>query len=88
MSLRIIGALASVTLLLSVVIAGCGGTSAIGEECYKVGETDVCDEGGVCGKNQQGVIVCQKICKDKPECGAGEDCRGVEGTSLKGCRQM
>jgi len=70
--------------LLAVFLA-CG-ANKIGEECNDQGSTDDCESGGVCGKNAAGTVVCLKICSDQTQCTADEDCNGVDGTNIKGCR--
>jgi hypothetical protein len=66
----------------------CSSESKIGEECDEQGKTDdECESGGVCGKSSAGTVICLKICSDQTQCGADEDCNGVEGTNLKGCRR-
>lgn len=74
-------------MLFAVGSAACGADALIGEECDESGVADgECETGGVCGKNAAGVLVCLKICNDRAECQVNQECRGVEGTTIKGCR--
>jgi hypothetical protein len=79
---------ASAFVVLGLAFLGaCSGESKIGEECDEAGQTDdVCESGGVCGKNTSGPLVCLKQCTEQAGCAADEECNGVEGSSLKGCR--
>jgi hypothetical protein len=71
----------------ALAIAACSSEGKVGEECDESGKTeDECESGGVCGKNPAGALVCLKICTDQAQCAATEDCNGVEGTNVKGCR--
>jgi hypothetical protein len=79
-------------LLFSVVFAfllvACS-DAAQGEACEESGVVDgECEEGTVCGKKQDDSadLVCLKQCSTTTECGPSEDCLGVSGSSLKGCR--
>lgn len=68
-------------------VIACSGESKLGEECDEPGKTeDVCESGGVCGKQTGGAIICLKQCSDDSSCAATEQCNGVEGTNIKGCR--
>jgi hypothetical protein len=72
--------------LVSASIA-CSGESKVGEECDEAGKTeDVCESGSVCGKNTGDALVCLKTCTEQAQCGADQECNGVEGTNIKGCR--
>ncbi len=72
--------------MLGFVLVACG-NSDIGEDCDEEGRVGgECVDGAVCGKNNAGSLVCLKQCTTQVECSAGEDCNGVGGTSLKGCR--
>jgi hypothetical protein len=78
------------TLIAAAAFAAtpaCSSESALGEACDEIGKTeDVCESGGVCGKNTSGAVMCLKLCTDHAGCAADEECNGVEGTNLKGCR--
>jgi hypothetical protein len=72
-----------------VAFAGaCGGDK--GDSCSDEGEViGECDDGFVCGRknnDQTGELVCLTRCDTQLNCLASEDCYGVAGTSLKGCR--
>jgi hypothetical protein len=77
-----------VGLLAGVMLAlGCGGEAALGEECEVEGAEGECEEGAVCGKpDDTEAPLCLKVCEDQVDCAADEDCNGVSGTSIKGCR--
>lgn len=68
-------------------VAACGGAE-VGEECDTSGNTDECVENAVCGDSgdNTGVLKCLKVCVDQADCAADEECNGVSGGSLKGCR--
>lgn len=76
------------TILVGLAtLAGCGGGAELGEACPSAGATDeTCKEGGVCGDDGAGTLLCLKICTDKSECSSGQDCNGIAGSNLKGCR--
>ena len=72
--------------VLFVGLFACGGAD-IGEECSEEGKADSeCVDEGVCGRDKAGSLVCLKQCTNQAECGAGEECNGISGTNLKGCR--
>jgi hypothetical protein len=72
--------------LFSLLLA-CSSEAKLGEECDESGMTeDVCESGGVCGKNTGSALVCLKQCTEQANCAANEECNGVEGSSIKGCR--
>jgi len=74
-------------VLAAVAFISCGGGAALGEDCAQAGGTDgECEEGGVCADDGSGTLKCLEICDDHEDCPSGEDCNGVEGSSLKGCR--
>ncbi len=78
--------LASTLAFLSMA---CGSESDPGEACDRPGGTaDVCGSDTVCGKpsDSSNVLVCIYICGDDKDCPSGADCKGVDGTSIKGCR--
>jgi hypothetical protein len=63
--------------------------AAQGESCEESGVVDgECEEGLVCGKKQDdsSELFCLKQCSATTDCGQNEDCLGVAGSSLKGCR--
>ena len=75
-----------VTFVL-IWFTGCGGSAALGEDCEDAGATsDECDEGGICGDDGSGALKCLVICTEQTDCAGGEDCNGVEGSNVKGCR--
>ena len=79
---------AASTLLLALA-AACGGGAEIGEACETPGATsDECVDGAVCGDPGDGTTACLKICTDKADCAANEDCNGTSGSNLKGCRPI
>lgn len=70
------------------LLVACG-DAAQGESCDESGVVDgECEEGLVCGKKQDdnADLVCLKQCSATTDCGPTEDCLGVSGSSLKGCR--
>lgn len=81
-------ALALLFVGLFVALVACGGGK--GDSCDAEGKVGgECDEGLVCGKanaDNTGDLVCVKQCNTATDCGSGEDCYSVGGTSLKGCR--
>jgi hypothetical protein len=86
--MRKVGTLVGVALVVMTLLA-CGGAD-IGESCDEEGRVGgECVDGAVCGKSEgqsTGSLVCLKQCTTQVDCGAGEDCNGVSGTNLKGCR--
>ena len=69
------------------LLFACDGGAQIGEPCPSAGETEAaCEDGGICGDNGAGELVCLRLCTDKSECESGEDCNGIAGSNLKGCR--
>jgi hypothetical protein len=79
-----------VGLSVAALLGGCGGEAALGEECGEAGvEEGECEEGAICAKpsSASGDLVCIKICTDDAQCNAAtEECNGVEGSNVKGCR--
>jgi hypothetical protein len=76
-------------LALGAVLLACSSESAPGEGCDVPGGTaDVCEPGTVCGKPVDDAVglACIYVCADDRDCPPDHDCKGVEGTSLKGCR--
>jgi len=70
-------------------ITACSGESNPGEQCDRPGGTDgVCEEGTVCGRptEKSNALVCIWVCFDDKDCPGDADCKGVEGTPIKGCR--
>jgi hypothetical protein len=66
---------------------GCGGAAALGEGCGEEGVDGECEDGAVCGKPDDGEsLECLKTCVEQADCPADQECNGVSGTSLKGCR--
>jgi hypothetical protein len=80
-----------VWLGLSCCLAlACGGDDggAIGSACSESGATGQCVAGSVCGAHADidASQRCLKVCTQQSDCATGEDCNGVDGSSLKGCR--
>ncbi|MEJ7732469.1 MAG: hypothetical protein WKG00_25100 [Polyangiaceae bacterium] len=76
-------------VLLLLALAGCGGESELGEECGAEGEDGECVDGGVCGQtkgDEADVLECLVVCEEQADCKADEECNGVNGTNVKGCR--
>jgi hypothetical protein len=77
-------------LVLSLILtAACSSESDPGERCDSPGGTrDVCASGTVCGKPTEKAtsLTCIYICADDKDCPPNSECKGVDGTSLKGCR--
>ena len=67
---------------------GAGGAAPIGAACATSGADGQCAAGAVCGKPGDGstTLACLKACTSQSDCGAGEECNGVEGSATKGCR--
>ncbi|HVH41372.1 MAG TPA: hypothetical protein VM925_03485 [Labilithrix sp.] len=79
----------AVASTLLFLLAACSSESEIGEACDRPGGTvDFCEGGLVCGKpaDSSSALVCIPICLDDKDCPNDADCKGVEGTNLKGCR--
>lgn len=70
----------------ALVVLACSSESKLGEACDESGADGECEAGGVCGKNSGGALLCLKVCSDQAQCAATEDCNGVDGTNVKGCR--
>lgn len=80
--------IASVVVVATVLLA-CSSEGKVGEECDESGKVDgECEDGLVCGQSadSSASLKCLKQCTDQSQCAAGEDCNGVSGTSIKGCR--
>ena len=77
--------------LLVLTIVACG-RGDIGEDCAKEGRVGgECVDGAVCGRKDspaEGSLVCLKQCSTPADCGGGETCGAVGGTSLRGCRTL
>lgn len=87
MSYRFTRPFSAFALLSLAVLAACGGASDLGESCDVSGDADECVEGAICGQTgDNGALTCLRACTDQSQCGTGEDCNGVSGTSTKGCR--
>ena len=72
-----------------VCAPACGGEAELGEECAESGVEDgECTDGAICGKSSdaEDALRCLKVCNVKEDCASAEDCNGVEGSSVKGCR--
>ena len=68
-------------------VAGCGGVAAVGEACEVAGSTDdECEENAICGDDGSGALACLVICVEQTDCASGEECNGVSGSNIKGCR--
>jgi hypothetical protein len=63
----------------------CGG-AAVGASCTKEGDESQCESGAICGKNESDVLECLKVCTTQADCAADEECNGVTGLDVKGCR--
>ncbi len=77
------------TVALLVLLTACSSESDPGESCDRPGGTnDVCVSGTVCGKpsDKATQIVCIPICGADSDCPKDYDCKGVDGTNVKGCR--
>jgi hypothetical protein len=76
-------------LLLTVALvspfAGCEGS--VGDDCDEEGKVDgECEDNAVCGKSKNDALVCLKQCLTQADCAQTEDCNGVAGSNIKGCR--
>ena len=73
-------------LVLTIPLVACG-RGDIGEDCNHEGRVGSdCVDGAVCGRKAAGGgLVCLKQCSVSSDCGTGEECRSVVGTSLRGC---
>ena len=81
--------IAAAVLALFALMTACNGESEAGEACDAPGATvDVCEPGTVCGRpsSKTDALVCIFTCSDGKDCPRDYDCKGVEGTSIKGCR--
>ena len=76
-------------LLVTFVLGACGSEGAVGDACGESGaEAGECEEGAVCGKQSDDseALECLVVCKGDGDCPADRACKGVSGTSIKGCR--
>jgi hypothetical protein len=74
-------------LLLVLSSTACSSEAKLGESCDEPGKTeDVCESGGICGKDTDGATRCLKLCSSDTDCPTERACNGVEGSSAKGCR--
>jgi hypothetical protein len=73
-------------LVLLVLLAACS-EGSVGDACESEGKIDgECEDEAICGKNKTGALICLKQCNDQSQCASNEDCNGVAGTNIKGCR--
>jgi hypothetical protein len=69
------------------LVAACSSEAKRGESCDQSGKVDgECESGLVCGKDSSDKLLCLKVCVVQTDCAATEECNGVDGSSLKGCR--
>ena len=76
-------------LVIGALAVGCGGEAARGEECGESGvEEGECEAGSICAKptDSSDTLVCIATCKEDADCPSTQSCNGVEGSSVKGCR--
>jgi hypothetical protein len=79
----------SLLFFVTVLVAACSGESEAFEECdHPGGGPGVCEPGLVCGRASEKApgYACIPLCDDDKDCANGSDCKGVEGTNVKGCR--
>ena len=73
-----------------LALAACGSEGEIGEGCGSEGADGECVDGAVCGptKGDDGdeALQCLVVCDAQDDCAADEDCNGISGSSIKGCR--
>jgi len=75
------------SLAMAASLTACGGGGAVGEGCDASGEDGQCEDGAVCGKpGDVDALECLVACTAQEDCAADEECNGVEGSSVKGCR--
>ncbi len=72
----------------SASLTACGGEGALGDACGESGAEGECEDGAVCAKESDASdeLVCLKVCTDQDDCDGDEECNGVDGTNVKGCR--
>jgi hypothetical protein len=81
--------LLAMTAAFALAMPACGGEAELGEECGEAGvQEGECVDGAICGATDdaEGSLACIKVCTDDAQCAATEECNGVSGTSVKGCR--
>lgn len=79
----------TISLVVLALVAACSSESDPGGTCDRPGGTrDVCVNGTVCGKptDKSTNLVCIPICFEGKDCPKDYDCKGVDGTDIKGCR--
>ena len=65
----------------------CRRIARLGESCSNEGDQAECATSDlICGKPDDTRVACLKVCVEQTDCAATEECNGVEGTSVKGCR--
>ena len=71
----------------AILSGACGGEAALGEECGEEGADGECEGGAVCGKpDDSDALECLKVCNDQDDCPADQECNGISGSDVKGCR--
>lgn len=77
-------------VLCVLCLAACGGEGEIGEECGSEGADGECVDGAVCGPTKDDgdaeSLQCLVVCVEQEDCAADEDCNGISGSNIKGCR--
>lgn len=74
-------------LLFGALLASGCGASALGEACDKEGADGECEDGSICGKpDDTAALQCLKTCVEQTDCPADQECNGISGSALKGCR--
>ncbi|WP_437759370.1 hypothetical protein [Sorangium sp. So ce1389] len=75
-------------LMVGALLAwGCGGESALGEACEEEGADGECEDGSVCGKpDDTAALQCLKTCVEQTDCPSDQECNGITGSDVKGCR--
>ena len=72
-------------LAIPLLTPACDGS--VGDSCDEEGVVNgECEEGAVCGKLKGGELRCLKQCQTQADCASNEECNGVSGNNLKGCR--
>ena len=78
--------LSSVIAGMCLMLAACGGgVIKASEECQTVGSTEECNDGAICGEDK-GVTMCLKVCNDNSQCADVEECGGIAGSMMRGCK--
>jgi hypothetical protein len=79
---------ALVLVVLGAACSACSSEGAVGEACDEVGrQLDQCESDAICGYEKAGgELVCLAICYAQTDCGADQECNGVEGSEFKACR--